>query len=264
MRGDENPDFPRILGREGAGTVLGVGTEVTDFKEGDKVYINGSPSPAANMYAEYATAKAEHVIPIPDELSIYEAGAMPIDAITALTGLDEILKLQKNEKLLVFGASGGLGHIAVQLAKGMDAKVFAIASGKDGVELINKLGADAAVDGRNEDITKAAREFAPDGFDAALFTAGGEAAEEALKTLRDGGRAAYPYGVDPEPEAPEGVDLQGYNMNSSPKVYERLNGLIEKGPFSVHIARTFPLEEAAEAHQQLDEHYVGKYVLEVL
>ncbi|MDX1641683.1 MAG: alcohol dehydrogenase catalytic domain-containing protein, partial [Balneolaceae bacterium] len=73
MRGDENPDFPRILGREASGTVLGVGAEVTKFKEGDKVYVNGSPSPAANLYAEYATAKAKHVMPIPDNLSMFES-----------------------------------------------------------------------------------------------------------------------------------------------------------------------------------------------
>lgn len=264
MRGEENPDFPRILGREGAGSVLGVGTDVTKFKEGDKVYINGSPSPAANLYAEYATAKAEHVMPVPDGLSMYEAGAMPVDAITALTGLDEILKLKSGEKLLVFGASGGLGHLAVQLAKRMGAKVFAVASGRDGVDIVKKLGADETVDGRNEDFVDAAREFAPDGFDAAILTAGGEAANKALHTLRDGGRAAYPNGVDPKPEAPEGVDLQSYNMNSSPEVYEKLNSLIENGPFNVHIERSFPLEEAAEAHRQLNEHYVGKFVLEVV
>lgn len=264
MRGDENPDFPRILGREGAGTVLDVGTEVTNFTEGDKVYINGSPIPAANLYAEYATAKAEHVMPVPNGLSLYQAGTLPVDAITALTGLDEILNLRSGETLLVFGASGGLGHLAVQLAKRMDAKVFAIASGNDGVDLINKLGADATVDGRNEDFAEAAHKFAPDGFDAALLTAGGEAAEQALKTLREGGRAVYPYGVNPEPEAPEGVDLEGYNMNSTPEVYKKLNSLIEDGPFIVHIARSFPLEKAAEAHRQIDEHYIGKYVLEVI
>lgn len=264
MRGDENPDFPRILGREASGTVLGVGTEVTDFNEGDKVYVNGSPSPAANLYAEYATAKAKHVMPVPGNLTMFEAGAMPVDAITALTGLDEILKLQPDETLLVFGASGGLGHLAVQLGKAMGAKVFAVASGRDGVDIIKKLGADGAVNGRNEDFMETVHEFAPDGFDAALFTAGGDAANEAMKALREGGRAAYPNGVNPEPEAPEGIDLRAYNMNSSPEVYERLNGLIEKGPFKVHIARSFPLEGAAEAHRQLDDHYVGKYVLEVL
>ena len=264
MRGDENPDFPRILGREASGTVLGVGMEVTKFKEGAKVYVNGSPSPAANLYAEYATAKAKHVMPIPDNLSMFEAGAMPIAAITALTGLDEILNLKKDEKLLVFGASGGLGHLAVQLAKRMGVKVFAVASGRDGVEIINKLGADGTVDGRSENLMEDLREFSSDGFDAALLTSGGKTANECLKTLRNGGRAAYPNGVQPEPKAPEGVKLQAYSMNSSPEVYEKLNSLIEAGPFNVHIARSFPLEEAAEAHRQLDDHYVGKYVLEVL
>ncbi|MDX1641625.1 MAG: zinc-binding dehydrogenase, partial [Balneolaceae bacterium] len=123
---------------------------------------------------------------------------------------------------------------------------------------------DGAVDGRDENLIENLREFSPDGFDVALLTSGGKAANECLKTLRDGGRAAYPNGVQPEPKAPEGVNLQAYSMNSSPEVYEKLNSLIEAGPFNVHIARSFPLEEAAEAHRQLDDHYVGKYVLEVL
>lgn len=264
MRGNDNSDFPRILGREAAGTVLGVGSDVSKFKEGDKVYVNGSPAPQANLYAEYATAKAKHTMPIPDHLTMNDAGAMPVDAITALTGLDRILKIKEDETLLVFGASGGMGHIAVQLAKAMGARVFAVASGTDGVDIINNLGADGSVDGHNEDFVKHAWEFAPGGFDTALLAAGGDAANKALTTLRDGGRAAYPHGVNPEPIAPAHVDLHAYNMKSEPEIYKKLNSLIEKHPIDIHIARSFPLEQAAEAHKQLDEHYVGKYILEVV
>lgn len=262
--GGKNPDFPKTLGREASGTILKIGNDVMHFHEGDKVYINGSPSPTANLYAEYATAKAKHVMPIPENLSMLEAGALPIAAITALTGLDDILKLQPHETIIIFGASGGLGHLAIQLAKAMGARVFGIASGKDGVDIVQKLGADGVVNGHDKHFIKTVKDFSPDGFDAALFTTGGKAANETMKMIKDCGRAAYPNGIDPEPKAIKGINLQAYSMNSSPEVYKKLNNLIEKDTFHVHIARSFPLEAAAEAHRQLNDHYVGKFVLEVI
>lgn len=101
--------------------------------------------------------------------------------------------------MLVLGANGGVGHAALQLAWLMGARVLAVASGADGVALARRLGADAVVDGREGDVVAAAREFAPDGVDAALLTAGGDVARLVLSTLREGGRAAYPHGVEPEP-----------------------------------------------------------------
>ncbi len=101
----------------------------------------------------------------------------------------------------------------------------------------------------------------PDGLDAALLTAGGEAAEQALTALREGGRVAYPNGVEPEPQARPGLIIQNYDGVPDPQAIEKLNRLIASGPFEVHIARTFSLEQAAEAHRALDTHYLGKLVL---
>jgi NADPH2:quinone reductase len=117
------------------------------------------------------------------------------------------------------------------------------------------------VDGRKDDIVAAAREFAPEGLDAALLTAGGEAAERALTALHEGGRVAYPNGVEPEPQARSGLTIQGYNGRPNPRAIEKLNRLIESGPFEVHVARTFSLEQAADAHRTLDTHYLGKLAL---
>jgi NADPH:quinone reductase-like Zn-dependent oxidoreductase len=86
---------------------------------------------------------------------------MPVDAMTALRGLDDTLALKPEESVMIFGASGGIGHLAVQLAKRMGARVFAVASGSDGVALVTRLGADAVVDGHKDDIVAAARQFAP-------------------------------------------------------------------------------------------------------
>lgn len=256
------PTFPYVIGFDGAGTVAAVGEAVTRFEEGDRVYADRHINPKGGFYAEYAVVDADHVFSVPGGLTIEQAGAMPVDAVTALLGLDDTLGLTEGESVLIFGAGGGLGRLAVQLAKRMGARVFAVASGEDGVALAERLGADATVNGREHDVAAAVREFAPDGLDAALLAAGGEAAERALETLRDGGRVAYPRGVQPEPQARPGVAVNEYvGDDAGPEVFENLNRLIASGPFEVHVARTFPLERAAEAHRALDEHYLGKLAL---
>jgi NADPH:quinone reductase-like Zn-dependent oxidoreductase len=255
------PAFPYVLGSDGAGTVAAVGAQVQRFREGDQAYALALANPKGGFYAEYAVVKADSVSPIPKKLSVEQAGVMPSDALTALRGLDEILKLKKGESLMVFGAGGGIGHLAVQLAKRIGARVFAVASGDDGVALAKRLGADAVTNGRKDDIEAAARTFAPNGFDAALVTAGGEATDRALRAMKKDGRVAYPNGVMPAPKAPSGVKVESYNMEPSPQRIERLNRLIESGPFEVHVARTFPLDNAADAHRELGKHYLGKLAL---
>ena len=86
-------------------------------------------------------------------------------------------------------------------------------------------------------------------------------AEQAIAALREGGRAAYPNGVEGVPQARDGVKVTAYNGEPDPKTFAKLNGLIDGGPFEVHIARTFKLEEAAEAQRALDSHYLGKLAL---
>jgi NADPH2:quinone reductase len=255
------PTFPYVLGSDGAGTVAEVGKQVKGFQEGDRVYAAALANPKGGFYAEYASVKAEHVSRIPDKLTTEQAGVMLSDAITGLRGLDDILGLQRDESVMIFGASGGIGHMAVQLAKRMGARVLAVASGDDGVALAKRLGADAVVDGHKEDVAAAARKLAPDGLDVALLTAGGEAAEQALAAVRDGGRIAHPNGVEPVPKARSGVKVTAYDGEPERNIIDKLSRLIETGPFEVHVARTFPLDRAADAHRALDEHYLGKLAL---
>jgi NADPH:quinone reductase-like Zn-dependent oxidoreductase len=110
-------------------------------------------------------------------------------------------------------------------------------------------------------VAAAARTFAPNGLDAALLTAGGEAAEKALAAVRHGGRVAYPNGVEPTPEPRSGIEFEAYDGMPSPETIQKLNRLIESGPFEVHVARTFPLDAAADAQRALSEHYLGKLAL---
>jgi len=122
---------------------------------------------------------------------------------------------------LIFGASGGIGHLAVQFAKRMGAYVLAVASGDDGVAFVRGLGADKVVDGHKEDVLAAARQFAPNGLDAVLLTTGGEAAEKSLAAVRTGGRVAYPNGVQPVPKERAGIKLQSYDGEYNPPLLRR-------------------------------------------
>ena len=258
----EKPRFPYVLGADGSGTVVAAGKNVKRFREGDKVYGYNVLSAKDGFYAEYAVLKAADVAPLPRGLSLEAAGAMPADAVTALCGL-ELLAVQPRENVMVFGASGGIGHLAVQLVKRMGARVFAVASGQDGVALARELGADAAVDGHRDDVGKAARDFAAEGLDAALITAGGDGLREGLDALRKGARVAYPHGVEPEPQARNDVSVRGYDGRATRQLFERLNRWIEAEPFRVCVASTYPLERAAEAHRALEQHHVGKLALHV-
>lgn len=255
------PRFPYVLGSDAAGTVAGVGDRVDRFKEGDRVYAFTIMNPKGGSYAEYVVVDGSQASHIPGGLTTEQAGVMPVDAMTALRGLDDTLDLKPGESLMIFGAGGGIGHLALQLAKRMGARVLAVASGEDGVALAERLGADAVVDGRTDDVVAAAREFAPEGLDAALLTAGGDAAENALTALREGGRVAYPNGVEPEPEPRPGLTIRSYDGTPDPQAIEKLNRLIESGPFAVHVAQTFSLEQAAEAHRAVQRHHLGKLAL---
>ncbi len=253
--------FPYLLGSEGAGEVVTVGAEVRSCKVGDRVYAAGFLNPKGGFYAEYAAVDAELVARMPADMPSEQAAALAGVGLTALRGLDDVLHLRAGETLLVFGASGGVGHVAVQLARRMGARVFAVASGADGVALARRLGADAAVDGRTVDVVAAARAFG--GVDAALLTAGGDGAERSLLAVRDGGRVAYPNGIQPEPAGRPALSLQRYNGEPDSEILGRLNRLVEAGPFEVHVGRTFALEEAARAHEAVRRHHLGKFVLRV-
>jgi NADPH:quinone reductase-like Zn-dependent oxidoreductase len=262
MLGTE-PAFPYVLGSEGAGVVAAVGDEVERFARGDRVFAVGFLNPRGGFYAEYTAVNEDLVAFLPEGMPPEQAAAVGGVGLTALRGLQDVLEVTPGSSLLIFGASGGVGHMAIQLAKRLGGRVLAVASGADGVALARRLGADAAVDGRVDDVVAAARAFAPEGVDAALLTAGGETAQAALSTLREGGRVAYPNGVQPEPVAPSGVRVESYNGEPDGDIVRRLVHLIEQGPCVVHIGGSFALERAADAHRALEEHYLGKLVLHV-
>jgi NADPH2:quinone reductase len=260
----KKPRFPLVLGGGGSGTVAAVGSRVKRFKIGDPVYSYAWSTPKGGFYAEYVAVPVETVAPLPAPLDLAQAGAIPIAAITAIQGIDDALRLKKGERLIILGASGGLGVFAIQFAKLRGARVLAIASGADGVALARKLGADAAIDGRDGDIAGAARAFAPDGVDAILALIGGKALTKCLDTLRRGGRLAYPNGIEPVPNKRRGIKTKSYDAVAGRAQWDRLSRAITAARLQVPIAAEFPLAEAARAHERLAQgHILGKVVLRI-
>ncbi|WP_199732641.1 MULTISPECIES: NADP-dependent oxidoreductase [Corallococcus] len=257
------PKFPYVPGTDGAGEVVAAGKAVKDLKVGDRVFGFALGSPKGGFYAQFTAVKASQAARIPKGLKVEQAAALGADGITALRGLEELLQIQPGQRLLIFGASGGIGHLALQFARRQGVKVLAVASGEDGVELARRLGAEAVVDGRKGDVAAACREFAPDGLDAALVLAPGDIAEAALQHVRKGGRIAWPNGVEPAPKAPEGVQATAYDGIPSPELLKKMNQLIEAGPFHLEIGRIYAMEEAAKAQQEVLKHHLGKYALRI-
>jgi NADPH:quinone reductase-like Zn-dependent oxidoreductase len=253
-------EFPRVIGNDGAGRVVAAGERVTRFRVGERVYAY---SMDGGFYAEYVAVHEDNAAPIPPGVDPEEAGALGADGVTALRGLEDQLRLQRGETVMIYGASGGIGHIAVQLAKRIGARVLAIASGADGVALCRRLGADAALDGHGGDAAAAARAFAPGGLDAALVLTSGDGLPEALGAVKQGGRVAYPNGVEPEPRVPDGIESRAYDGEPDPDAFTRLNRLIGAGQFHVELGRVYRLEEAATAHREIDKHHLGKLAFRV-
>jgi NADPH:quinone reductase-like Zn-dependent oxidoreductase len=142
--------------------------------------------------------------------------------------------------------------------------VLATASGKDGLALVRRLGAEAVVDGRRGDIAAAARRFAPEGLDAVLACAGGAALTRCLDGLRRGGRVAYPHGVEPAPRKRRGMEVIAYDAVPGIREFQRLARAAEAAKLEDPIAAVYPLARAAEAHRRLAAgHVLGKIVLEI-
>lgn len=255
--------FPYILGSEGSGMVHAKGKNVTGLEIGDEVYAAGFLNPKGGFYAEFAAVRSAYVVKKPETLDLREAGVVSGVGLTALRGLEDVLRLENGESIAILGASGGIGHIAVQIARHMGARVFAIASGEDGVAAVRSFGVDAVVDGRKDDVQGAAKAFAPDGFDAALLTAGGELANAVVRYVRPGGRAAYPFGINPIPDPRTDIHMTGYHGEPEPDIIGRLNAWVRSRKLSVHVDRVFDLEDAWHAHLALRRHYVGKLCFKI-
>lgn len=257
------PTFPLVLGSDGSGTVVDVGRSVRRLAIGDRVYSYSFANPKGGFYAEYVAVAADNAAHIPRTLSLKEAGGLATVGLTALQGIDNALRVERDEIVIVHGATGGVGSLAVQFAKMRGARAIATARGEVGLQFARRLGADEAVDGQDGDMAAAARRFSSKGVDAVLATVGA-GLEQVIDTVRKGGRVAYPNGVEPVPKERPGIEFISYDGRSGVREFEALNEAIEQARLVVEIAGEFPLDQAAKAHERLAAgHVLGKIVLRV-
>jgi NADPH:quinone reductase-like Zn-dependent oxidoreductase len=253
--------FPLVLGWDVAGVVEQAGPAVTAFKPGDEVYgYIRRHHLQYGTYAEYATATDTYFAHKPAELSFEEAAALPLAGLTAHQAL-ETLGVRGGETFLVGGGSGGVGHLAVQLAVARGARVIATASERN-QDFLRELGADP-IDYTQGDVPALVRERTGNGgADATLDLFGGDGREEAFASLRSGGRLASV--AQPPPEPREGYEVHYIFVRPDGDELRELAGLVRGGQLRPHIEEVFPLERAAEAHERLEGGHVrGKLVLTV-
>lgn len=254
--------FPRVLGTDGAGIVVAKGARVRRFDVGDRVWAFDYENPKGGFYAEYVAVDAAHVGRAPTRLSMPEAAAGCVTGLTALQGIDDWLEVRRGDTVLVFGGTGAVGTLAVQLAKRRGARVIATGSGRDAARLLRGLGADTVIDARDRDELAQLPELAPEGLDAVLATAGGPALERCLDLVADGGRLAYPNGVEPEPRRRAKVPLSAYDAECNPRELARLARAVTDARLRVPIAARYPLAQAARAHGRLEQgHVLGRIAL---
>lgn len=258
------PKFPLVLGTDGAGVVVAKGGGVRRFDVGERVWAYHYANPKGGFYAEYVAVDADHVGRTPQHLDLLRAGAAATTGSTALQGIDDMLRLRAGETVLIFGASGAVGTLAVQFAKRLRARVLATASSRDAALLVRRLGADAIIDARSDDVVETLRDLAPDGLDGVLALAGGDELERCLELVRAGGRVAYPNGIEPEPRRRRQFRLLAYDAVAGPREFGRLERAAEEAHLRVPLAEVYPLAQAAEAHRRLEQgHILGRIALRI-
>ena len=244
-------DFPVILGRDYAGVVERVGSDVVGYAPGDEVFgflVHADPVVHAGTWAELTPVPHDSVAAKPRSVDFEHAGAAPLAAITALAANDA-LALQAGETVLVVGASGGVGSFLVQLAAAAGASVIATALPED-EEYLRGLGVGELVD-RTADVSAAVRALRADGVDAVMDAV---TSSPDTSVLREGGRLASPVGA-----AGEGPERFNVMAVSSVENIRRLAELLDAGTIRVPIQRSYPLERAGEALESLQaQHTQGK------
>jgi NADPH:quinone reductase-like Zn-dependent oxidoreductase len=252
---------PLLLGWDVAGEVAEVGSGVTRFEVGEEVF--GMPwfPREAGAYAEYVTAPSRHFAAKPHVLSLEEAAALPLAGLTAWQIVVDTIRLQPGDNVLVHGAAGGVGHLAVQIAKARDAHVIGTARGEQ-AGWLERLGADVVIDYREQRFEELVGEL-----DAVIdFT--GQQGERSLSVLRPGGMlVSVPSGVPEELLARAREShrrVTGFLVEPDPVGLAGLDALIEAGKLQVHVDRAFELEQVAEAHRAAEDHHGGgKIVLRI-
>jgi NADPH2:quinone reductase len=280
-RGVFVPDgLPAVLGCDGAGVVEAIGDEVKRFKPGDAVWFchGGLGGPEGN-YAQYALVDEAVAQPMPASLDFVHAAAAPLVLITAWEALHDRARLSEGGTVLVHAGAGGVGHVAIQLARLAGARVCTTVSGPEKAEFAHELGAEYVINYREEDLVEAVRDWTEGrGVDLALDTVGPEVLRRTIPAMAHYGDLVTI--LEPGPD----VDWQevrmrnlriGFELMLVPmlrnlpearahqgEILRRCGQWIDRGELRLEVAETFPLADAAAAHRRIEEgHTQGKLVL---
>lgn len=251
--------LPAILGKDMSGVVEAVGANVKDFAVGDAVF-----GCIANTYSEYVLTHTDGVVKKPDNVSFEEAAAVSLAGLTAYQAIHEHLKVQAGQRVLIQSAAGGVGHLALQLAKLSGAWVCGTASGKN-LAFLQGLGLDQPINYQEERFEDIATDI-----DAVMDTMGGEILYRSIACVKPGGRVVcLPSSTKDDPKAIElarerGVELIWFMMTSHKETLQQLADLLKTGALKVEVSKVFPMEEVGKAHRLIESQGVrGKIVIKI-
>lgn len=281
QRGSFYPDkTPTILGCDGAGVVEAVGEAVQRFQVGDEIYFcqGGLGGPSGN-YAEYAVVDERFVAKKPASVSFAQAAAAPLVLITAWESLYDRARIDPGQKVLIHAGAGGVGHVAIQLAKLKGAEVCTTISSEEKAAFVRNMGADLAINYKQKDFVQAVLDWTDgEGVDVAFDTVGGELFENTFPSVRLYGDLVTILSPDPNTnwKIARNRNLRiSLELMLTPMLEENIHyqqdqatilrdcaRMIDNGQLKIQLTKTFPLAEAAEAHARLEEgSMTGKLVL---
>ena len=253
-------EFPAILGGDFSGTIVEVDEKVADFKIGDEVYGQAaSYGGGTGAFAGVLAASVNKIALKPKNINFIEAASLPLVGVSSIQALEEHIELQAGQKILIHGGAGGIGSIAVQIAKALGAHVVATSNAQN-VEYVKSLGADDVIDYKNENFEDKLSDF-----DAVFDTVGGEESSKLIKILKRGGTIVSMSGQPSEELAKEHeVTAIGQYTDGSTQKLNRLKELVEAGKVKAQVDKVFSLDEIKEAFTRLEKnHPRGKVVLKI-
>jgi len=251
--------FPAILGGDVAGTVAEIGEDVTGFTVGQAVYGMAGAASGQGSFAEFTPVSAEQLISKPVSVDFVTAAALPLAAVSAYQALVDHIGLKPGQKILIHGGAGGIGSLAIQIAKHLGAYVATTASAAE-TDFVKSLGADEVIDYQTQDFSALLKDY-----DAVFDTVGGETNTKSYPILKDGGAlVSMVQPIDETLAKQYGVQ---YTQQSSKPTVERLTKiaeLVDTGKLKANVDKVFPIDQAAEALEYLKTgHPRGKVVLQV-
>lgn len=252
--------FPAIPGWDVAGVVEDRGYSARRFKPGDEVYAYARrPLVQHGTFAEYLVIPESYLALRPQQISWEEAAGIPLVGLTAFQSLFDAGNLQENQSVLILGASGGVGSLAIQLAKAKGATVVGVASRKNQDHMRN-LGADYTIDYNNARIADAVKEILTEGVDLIFDCASGETLQQSLAALKSGGKLVSI--LNRGENLPHGINFEYVFVEPNSTQLNHLRELADSGKLKVPVSQTFTLEETQEAFAQIETHHTtGKIII---